>query len=264
MMSEPTEKTIRRLFALSGNRCAFPGCALPLVESVGTITGEICHIKAKSKDGPRYDGSQTEEDRHSFENLILLCRRHHKVVDSEPDVYSAEALQEIKSIHEGVAGRSEQATDGFFAKLLLNDLRRVSVVNNSGNVAINSPGTIQAQTVNVRASRRCVTISAPPGTIGADQQASRYVQHLIKRYTEFASADKTRRTKFSFGALSSNIESRFGGPWKLLPAERFEAVCEYLQQRIAKTILAKQNHVKGIRSFSSYAEFQLKHRHPNE
>jgi hypothetical protein len=168
-MGEPAEKTIRRLFALSGNKCAFPGCTLPLVENAGTITGEICHIKAKSTGGPRYDDSQTDEERHAFENLILLCRRHHKVVDAQPDVYSAEALQEIKSIHEGVAGRPEQATDGFFAKLLLNDLRRVSVVNNSGNVAINSPGAIQAQTVNVRASRRSVTISAPPGTIGADR-----------------------------------------------------------------------------------------------
>jgi hypothetical protein len=263
-MGEPAERTIRRLFALSGNRCAFPRCALPLVESAGTITGEICHIKAKSTGGPRYEDSQTDEERHAFENLILLCRRHHRFVDAEPEVYSAEALQEIKSIHEGVVGRPEQATDGFFAKLLLNDLRRVSVVNNSGNVAINSPGAIQAQTVNVRASRRSVTISAPPGTIGADQQASPYVQHLIKRYNEFASADKTRRTRFSFGALSSNIESRFGAPWKLLPAEQFGSVCEYLQQRIAKTILAKQNQAKGIRSFSSYAEFQLKHGYADE
>lgn len=257
-MAEPAEKTIRRLFALSGNLCAFPGCALPIVESAGTITGEICHIKAKSKEGPRFDETQTDERRHSFENLIMLCRRHHKIVDSEPDAYTADALQEIKSIHESVAGRPEQATDSVFAKILLNDLRRVSVVNNSGNVAINSPGAIQAHTVNVKTTRRAVTVNAPPGTIGADQQASRYVQHLIKRYNEFASADKTRQTKFSFGALSSNIETRFGAPWKLLPMEQFDAVCEYLQQRIGKTILAKNNTSKGIRSYSTYAEFLAK------
>lgn len=258
-MGEPAEKTIRRLFALSGNVCAFPECSLPVVESAGTITGEICHIKAKSKDGPRYDKTQTNEQRHAFENLILLCRRHHKVVDSEPVVYSAEALQEIKAVHESVAGRAEQATDGFYAKILLNDLRRVNVVNNSGNVAINSPGAIQAQTVNVKTTRRSVTVNAPPGTIGADQQASRYVQYLVKRYNDFASADKTRRTRFSYGALSSNIETRFGAPWKLLPVTQFDAVCEYLQQRIGKTILAKLNHAKGIRSFSSYEEFVAKH-----
>ncbi len=148
---------------------------------------------------------------------------------------------------------------GFFAKILLNDFRRVSVVNNSGNVAINSPGAIQAHTVNVKTTRRSVTVSAPPGTIGADQQASRYVQHLIKRYNEFASADKTRRAKFSFGALSSNIESTFGAPWKLLPMEKFDAVCDYLQQRIGRTIVAKNNKSKGIPSYSSYADFLSKH-----
>lgn len=258
-MAEPSEKTIRRLFALSGNICAFPGCSLPMVESAGTITGEICHIKAKNKDGPRYDEAQTDEQRHAFENLILLCRRHHKVVDSEPQVYSSDALREIKQIHERVAGRPEQATDGFFAKILLNDLRRVSVVNNTGNVAINSPGAVQAQTVSVRTTRRSVTVNAPPGTIGADQRASRYVQHLIKRYNEFASADKTRRTKFSFGALSSNIETRFGATWKLLPITQFDAVCQYLQERIEKTILAKINRSKGIPSYSSYGEFLAKH-----
>src|SRR3990167_8360482 len=189
-MGGPAEKTIRRLFALSGNICAFPGCSLPLVDGAGTITGEICHIKARSKDGPRYDKTQTDEERHAFENLILLCRRHHKIVDSEPDLYSADALQEIKVIHERVAGRTEQATDSFFAKILLNDLRRVSVVNNTGNVAINSPGVIQAQTVNVKTTRRSVTVNAPPGTIGADQQASRYVQYLIKRYNEFARSEE--------------------------------------------------------------------------
>lgn len=254
-MAEPTEKTIKRLFALSGNICAYPGCQLPIIESAGTITGEICHIKAKSPGGPRFDPTQTEKDRHVFDNLILLCGHHHKVIDSEPELYTVEALEEMKAIHENVAGRSEQAADSIFAKILLNDFRRVSVVNNSGNVAIDSPGAIQANTVNIRTTRRSVSVNAPPGTIGADQQASRYLQYLIKRYNEFASANKQRAKKFSYGAVSRNIESRFGSTWKLLPIEKFDAVCEYLQLRISKTIIAKSNNSKGNRSFSTYSEF---------
>lgn len=257
-MAEPTEKTIKRLFARSGNICAYPGCLLPIVEKVGTITGEICHIKARNPGGPRFDPAQGEEDRQGFANLILLCRHHHKVIDSEPGLYTADSLQEMKAIHEDVAGRAEQATDSFFAKILLNDLPRITIANNTGNIAINSPGAIQAHTVNVKTSRRSVSVNAPPGTIGADQQLSRYVQYLIKRYNEFASADRTRPTKFSYGAISTNIEGRFGASWKLLPAETFGPVCEYLQQRISKTILAKLNAAKGHRSFSTYAEFIAK------
>jgi hypothetical protein len=257
-LAEPSDKTIKRLFALSGNVCAYPGCTLPIVESAGTITGEICHIKARKAGGQRFDPAQSEDDRQGFANLILLCRHHHKVVDSEPEQYSVDALLEIKTIHENVAGRPEQATDSVFAKILLNDLKRFTVTNNTGNVAINSPGAIQGHTITVKTSRRSVLVNAPPGTIGADQQLSRYVQYLIKRYNEFAGADKTRATKFSYGAVSVNIETQFGSSWKLLPSEKFDPVCAYLQQRIGKTILAKLNASKGQRAFSTYAEFVVK------
>lgn len=258
-MAELSEKTIKRLFALSGNICAFPGCTTPIVESGGTVTGEICHITARSAGGPRFDPAMSEKDRHGFENLVLLCRRHHKVIDSEPDLYTQDALLEMKSVHEKQAGRPEQEQDGFFAKVLINDTRKVVVTNNSGYVAIDSPGTIQAQCVNVRPSTKKVTIGATAGTIGADQQASRYVHYLIERYNKFASSDSTRRTRFHFGAISKNIADNFGSKWQLLPLEKSQAVFEYLQFRINKTRLARINKGKGEKSFSSYQEFSAKH-----
>ena len=258
-MADPTEKTIKQLFALSGNICAYPGCQLEIVERSGTVTGEICHIKARHSGGPRFDLAQSEEDRHAFANLILLCRHHHKVIDSEPDLYTVDALTEMKSIHENVAGRPETQQDGFFAKVLLNQFRKISIANNSGNVAINSPGAVQAQTINVKTTAKRISVSAPPGTIGADQDASRYVQHLIKRYNEFASSDPTRKTSFSYGAISRNIESNFGAEWRLLPLEKANAVFEYLQGRIVKTRQAKINKGKGYHAFSTYEEFLAKH-----
>ena len=49
VMRGPTVATIKRLFAVAGNRCAFAGCEERLVdEGSGTIMGEVCHIKAKS------------------------------------------------------------------------------------------------------------------------------------------------------------------------------------------------------------------------
>ncbi|GAA3846559.1 hypothetical protein AFIC_000493 [[Pseudomonas] carboxydohydrogena] len=255
-MAKPTDKTIKRLFALSGNICAFSGCTLPIVE--GTVTGEICHITARSPGGPRYDPSQSDKDRNGFGNLLLLCGHHHKIIDGEPRLYTVDVLRDIKAIHESAAGRAEQPTDLIFAKILLNDLNGITINQNSGNIAINSPGTIQAHQVHVSTNRRSISINAPPGTIGSDQETTRYVKYLIDRYNKFASADRMRTSKFSYGAISKNIESNFGAPWRLLPTDKFDAVCEYLQQRIKRTVIAKSNAANGMRAYSTYMEFNTR------
>ena len=97
---EPSLATVKRLFAASGNRCAFPECSAPIAEPSGTITGIICHIKARSPGGPRYDPEQSEEDRHSFRNLLLMCARHSKLIDSEPDRFTAGVLSDMKEQQE--------------------------------------------------------------------------------------------------------------------------------------------------------------------
>ena len=96
-MKSPTLKTVKRLFAVSNNRCAFPACESPLVEVTGTITGDIAHIRASSPNGPRYDPAQCDEDRHSFGNLMLLCGRHHTIIDTEINEYSVPTLERINT-----------------------------------------------------------------------------------------------------------------------------------------------------------------------
>lgn len=100
-MRSPSAKTIKQLFALSKNQCAFPKCPLPIVEEASnTVIGEICHIKARSPGGPRYDSGQTDEERHSFENLVLMCSIHGKIIDEDEGSYTVERLCEIKAAHE--------------------------------------------------------------------------------------------------------------------------------------------------------------------
>jgi len=98
-----SDVTLKKLFALSGNECAFPGCELPVIDSeYGVPTGQICHIKGKSPNGPRYDARQTEDERNAYENLLVMCGTHNKIVDDEAtrDQFPVALLAEFKADHE--------------------------------------------------------------------------------------------------------------------------------------------------------------------
>ncbi len=113
-LTSPSQATVKRLFAKSGNRCAFPTCTVEIVHK-DTIIGQVCHIKAQNPLGPRYDPQQSVTDRHDYQNLILLCANHHLVVDGDPDTYTSEELKRMKDAHEQrtdeiATGESERAS----------------------------------------------------------------------------------------------------------------------------------------------------------
>lgn len=94
----PTTPTLRRLFALSGNRCAFPDCSNPAIDDSGALLAEVCHIEAANETGQRFNPSQSNEDRRQFENLIILCRHHHEVTNHVEE-YSVQAMWKLKADH---------------------------------------------------------------------------------------------------------------------------------------------------------------------
>lgn len=94
-----TPTVLRYLFAHSGNRCAHPDCEHILVNGDGTFVAQIAHITAAASGGPRYDPSLDDEQRRSAENLILLCYRHHRELDLDPNVTASE-IREFKRLHE--------------------------------------------------------------------------------------------------------------------------------------------------------------------
>lgn len=93
----PTPNTIKRLFAHSGNLCAFPGCNVRLFQNE-TLIGQVCHIEAAEEKGPRYNHAQSDEERRSYDNLILFCANHH-LITHDP-FYTPKDLQEMKQNHE--------------------------------------------------------------------------------------------------------------------------------------------------------------------
>lgn len=108
--------TLKILWALSGNRCAFPGCDQALVVAAtpddGAFpVGEISHIVAASDDGPRGDPSYPADQRDLPDNLILFCPTHHRVVDRQPNSYTAMDLSNWKANHQSfVQAEMEKAT----------------------------------------------------------------------------------------------------------------------------------------------------------
>jgi hypothetical protein len=62
--------------------------------------GEIAHIHAHSEGGPRFDTNLSESERDSYQNTLLLCRRHHRIIDADPLSHPADLLKEWKRAQE--------------------------------------------------------------------------------------------------------------------------------------------------------------------
>jgi len=254
---EPSVAIVKRLFAASGNRCAFPECSAPIVETSGAITGIICHIKARSPGGPRYDPGQSEEGRHSFENLLLMCARHSKLIDSEPDRFTASVLFQMKEQHERFGSIDLLPEQVRKACRLLDDYRALYSIHASGHVMIDSPGAIQADQVVIKTERKSVKLNPPVGTIASDGPRRNYVKHLIDRYHKYASKQPGR--KFRYGALYDDINRRFGAKWDYVPLVRFDELVAHLQAKIDGTKIGRINRGKGGPSYSSYERYIAKY-----
>ncbi len=96
---QPTAETYKLLFIRSGNQCAFPECDHPIFDDDDEYVAELCHINSANEGGQRFDSSQTDEDRRSFDNLMFMCHRHHKKTDNV-EKYPTEKLQSMKQAHE--------------------------------------------------------------------------------------------------------------------------------------------------------------------
>jgi len=98
-----SDKTRKRLWAKSGNRCAISKIELvcdPTGETDDSIIGEECHICARNPGGPRYNANLSEVEVDEYNNLILLSRNYHKIIDDNPRYYASDRLHNIKQSHE--------------------------------------------------------------------------------------------------------------------------------------------------------------------
>lgn len=66
---------------------------------VTSLIGEVAHIVGEMRSAARGTSPLTLKERNDAENLLLLCRDHHKIIDDNPDSYSISYLHEIKTKH---------------------------------------------------------------------------------------------------------------------------------------------------------------------
>jgi hypothetical protein len=175
--TRPSESVIKRLFARSGNRCAYPKCNAEIVHR-DTVVGQMCHIKAANENGPRYDRQQSAADRHGYGNLILLCANHHTVIDDDPEAFSVERLLKMKDEHENrstplAADNVERAT-----RLLVD--QSVTSQNQFGGITANTVN----QTFNVLAP-----VAAGDETAAHREHLTRLHQFHDDRVTKIASGE---------------------------------------------------------------------------
>lgn len=64
------------------------------------VVGDECHIVGPKAGSPRHDPAYPSEKIDHCENLILLCRVHHKMVDDQSITFGADVLRAVKASHE--------------------------------------------------------------------------------------------------------------------------------------------------------------------
>ena len=93
-------KTRKELWAKSGNRCSI--CKLELFSNEegkeNLNISEECHIISSQDTGPRHKIGLVDYD--EYDNLVLLCRNHHKEIDELTETYTEELIRYIKQNHE--------------------------------------------------------------------------------------------------------------------------------------------------------------------
>lgn len=99
-----SHKTLKVLFALSGNQCAHPDCRNPVIVpptemSDAHVSNQICHIYSLNAESRSQTGL-TEKELNAPENLILFCPTHHDIIDGQHETYPPDLLKKWKQEHE--------------------------------------------------------------------------------------------------------------------------------------------------------------------
>jgi hypothetical protein len=103
MGQEVSLRTKKMLWGRAAGRCSICRTQLVMTEEDTddpALIGEECHIVGHKLGSARYEQDLALDRRNLYENLILLCRNHHKEIDDQPNRYTVAILGNIKNEHQ--------------------------------------------------------------------------------------------------------------------------------------------------------------------
>ncbi|GAA1600457.1 hypothetical protein GCM10009789_63400 [Kribbella sancticallisti] len=107
---------VNGLMMVAKGMCYFPECPEPLVRFVKGVpvnNFDVAHIRALNSKGPRAVSGMSEDELNRMDNLVLLCRPHHTVVDKlRPADFPIPLLVEWKAARERSGYADLQALRG--------------------------------------------------------------------------------------------------------------------------------------------------------
>jgi hypothetical protein len=79
---------VKMLYSRVRGMCCFPACQNSCIEEdeaadIRYSSGEIAHIEGVAKHSKRHNPSLTNKQRDAYPNWILMCGKHHPLVDSD-------------------------------------------------------------------------------------------------------------------------------------------------------------------------------------
>lgn len=97
------DKVKRQLYFESGGYCMNPSCNRELYvyyEGENRVNiSDLAHIIGQSMQGPRGESELNIEERDSADNILLLCKNCHKMIDTNINGYPVELLHDWKTNH---------------------------------------------------------------------------------------------------------------------------------------------------------------------
>jgi hypothetical protein len=99
-------KTQLQLWVVSAGRCQFPGCNEFVLQDKTTLSegnyANIAHIISWTPTGPRGDTALSSKLGKDISNLMLMCLRHGKMIDTKKNIplYTVDFLRKCKDAHE--------------------------------------------------------------------------------------------------------------------------------------------------------------------